>query len=100
MGGNYADMMKPMCKKTCGMCGDDDKKNWNKPADCVDDNAAVEKAAGAWGVTECSKDLCEGNYADMMKPMCKKTCGMCGDDDKKDWNKPADCVDDNAAVEK
>eukprot|EP00747_Dinoflagellata_sp_TGD_P031297 gnl/TRDRNA2_/TRDRNA2_135190_c0_seq1.p1 gnl/TRDRNA2_/TRDRNA2_135190_c0~~gnl/TRDRNA2_/TRDRNA2_135190_c0_seq1.p1 ORF type:complete len:370 (-),score=50.92 gnl/TRDRNA2_/TRDRNA2_135190_c0_seq1:496-1605(-) len=47
--------------------------------DCADDNAAVEEAAGAWGVTECRPDLCEGQYADMMKPLCMKTCGMCSE---------------------
>jgi len=44
---------------------------------CADDNAAVEKQAGAWGVKECSADLCEGQYAEMMKPLCMKTCGLC-----------------------
>merc|ERR1719316_502831 len=49
--------------------------------ECADDNAAVEEAAGAWGTTECSVDLCEGQYADMMRPLCMKTCGMCSDAD-------------------
>jgi uncharacterized surface protein with fasciclin (FAS1) repeats len=60
--------------------------------DCMDDNAAVEKEAGAWGVKECRTDLCEGQYAEMMKPLCKKTCGLCG--------AMSTCADDNAAVEK
>merc|ERR1719146_590494 len=64
--------MKPLCKKTCGLCG-----AMGSADGCADDNVAVEKQAGAWGVKECSADLCEGQYADMMKPLCKKTCGLC-----------------------
>jgi len=45
--------------------------------DCADDNAAVKERGGAWGVNECSTGLCEGQYASMMKPLCKKTCGLC-----------------------
>jgi len=95
--GQYADMIKPMCKKTCGLCDTGDagglsltcgevKKLYKqsnccgqpqKPFACSDDDAAVAAAAGSWGITNCSQDLCTGQYADMMKPMCKKTCGLC-----------------------
>ncbi len=57
-------------------------------AECEDDNAAVAEAAGAWGVTQCEAQYCEGQFAAMMAPMCKKTCGLCS----------AACEDDNAAV--
>ena len=47
-------------------------------ATCEDDDAAVAKAAGAFGVTKCSPQYCEGAYGAMMAPMCPKTCGKCG----------------------
>jgi hypothetical protein len=48
------------------------------PPDCDDDDAAVAKAAGAFGVTKCQPQYCEGAYGAMMAPMCPKTCGKCG----------------------
>jgi len=47
---------------------------------CADDNEAVAAAAGNWGVTSCSSDLCAGQYAEMMRPLCRATCGLCGGD--------------------
>merc|ERR1712137_369433 len=62
-----------MCKKTCGMC--------EMKMECADDTAGLVELAGDWGVKECSKELCEGDYAEMVAPFCKKTCGHCDHDD-------------------
>jgi len=48
--------------------------------DCMDDDAGVEAVAGQWGVTKCAADQCEGQFKDMMQPLCKKTCGLCKSD--------------------
>mmetsp|Transcript_56686 Transcript_56686/g.181992 ORF Transcript_56686/g.181992 Transcript_56686/m.181992 type:complete len:642 (+) Transcript_56686:61-1986(+) len=45
---------------------------------CADDDAAVAAAAGSWGITSCQANLCTGQYAAMMRPLCMVTCGMCG----------------------
>jgi len=37
----------------------------------------VAELAGVWGIAECTMELCEGQYADQMKPFCHKTCGLC-----------------------
>merc|ERR1712087_23756 len=74
--GQYKDMMRPLCKKTCGLCTATDHGT-PQGDHCMDDDAAVEKAAGAWGVSKCAADLCDGQYKDMMRPLCKKTCGLC-----------------------
>jgi hypothetical protein len=95
--GAYGAMMAPMCPKTCGKCGPAaaaasstatsqapiaagavaDGNAGSQPA-CEDDDAAVAKAAGAFGVTKCAPEYCEGAYGAMMAPMCPKTCGKCG----------------------
>merc|ERR1719399_2656816 len=70
-------MIEPWCKKTCGLCGMKKEMKKEESSECADDNAAVAKAAGAFGVTACKADLCEGQYKEMMAPLCKKTCGTC-----------------------
>jgi len=72
------------------------KRNDPKPGtpsnSCLDDDAAVEAKAGAWGVKKCAANLCEGQYKDMLASLCMKTCGLC--------KVTVDCADDDAGVEK
>merc|ERR1719359_2313250 len=79
--GQYKDQMKMVCRKTCGFCKNS-MGGMGNMTECKDDDVAVEKAAGAWGVKKCAKDLCTGQFKDQMQPLCKKTCGLCDMGDK------------------
>lgn len=61
----------------------------NASTDCTDDDAGVAAIAGAWGATECSANLCEGDFAETMRRLCPKTCGLCDDDEGA--NSPMTC---------